>query len=70
MNVGTKFETRPMGPSTLIGILILTAAYLGLVVAMLVVIKGTSVLDPIAPLGQTVMAWIGNITCATPPAGH
>jgi hypothetical protein len=70
MNVGAKFEQKPMGLDTLIGILILTATYVGLVLVTLVMIKGNGVLDPIAPFVQDVMAWIEKVTGAATSAGH
>ena len=70
MNVGVKFEQKPMGLETVLGILILTATYVGLVLVTLVMIKGNGVLDPIAPFVQDVMAWIGKVTGAATSAGH
>lgn len=70
MNVDVKFQQKPMGLGTLIGILILMAQYVGLALAILVMLKGTSVLDPIVPIGQDFMAWIAKMTSAAMPASN
>ncbi len=68
MNVDTKFHVKPFGLGSLIGVLILLVQYLAVVLTILVMVKGTSVLDPIMPLGQAVMEWIAQLTSsATPP---
>lgn len=70
MNVDVKFQQKPMGLGTVIGILILTAQYLGLALLILVMIKGSSVLNPVAPIGQDLMALIAKMISAATPAGH
>ncbi len=66
MSASAKFEHKPVGLGGFFVLLLLTAQYLALALAILVMIKGVSVLDPVAPIGQDVMAWIAKISGTTP----
>lgn len=67
MSATAKFQQKPMGFGAILGFLILTAQYLGVALVILVLIKGTGVLDPIMILGQDLMAWMAKIISTAPP---
>ncbi|MBS0251335.1 MAG: hypothetical protein JSR78_09750 [Proteobacteria bacterium] len=68
MSASTRFEHKPIGFGGFIVFLLLTAQYLALALAIVVMIKGTSVLDPVAPVAQDLMAWFAKLIGTTPAA--